>query len=224
MNLPKKISDVKAYQKPHDSIFSKLFTRRLSRFFTFWLLKIDSRVTPNQVSMLSVMLSILAAILFMMPNYWWRLVGVAFLQIGFALDCSDGEIARIKNMSSKFGAWFDSVSDRFKETAMFAAMTYFWWSEYHMTFGIIIGAAAMVLWLMVGYLREAKKSSWPTTRTAEFYITENVYLGTVDITIYAVSLAVIFNIEIYLLVFIILVSIPLIIKQILSAKKLSKAE
>ena len=224
MNLPKKISDVKAYQKPHDSIFSTLFTRRLSRLFTFWLIKLDSRVTPNQVSMLSFMVTILAAVFFMMPNYWWRLIGVVLLQIGFALDCSDGEIARIKNMSSKFGAWFDSISDRIKEMLMFAAMTYLWWSETHMVFGIVIGAAAMVLWLMVGYLREAKKSSWPTTRTAEFYITEKVYLGTVDITIYAVSIAVIFNVEIYLLVFIGLVSIPLIIKQILSAKRLSKAE
>ncbi|MBU0732209.1 CDP-alcohol phosphatidyltransferase family protein [Patescibacteria group bacterium] len=224
MNLPQKISDVKAYQKPHDSIFSTLFTRRLSRLFTFWLMKLDPRVTPNQVSMLSFMITILAAVFFMMPYYWWRLFGVVLLQVGFALDCSDGEIARIKNMSSKFGAWFDSISDRIKEMLMFAAMTYLWWSETHLTFGIVIGAAAMVLWLMVGYLREAKKSSWPTTRTAEFYITEKIYLGTVDITIYAVSLAVIFNIEIYLLVFIILISIPLIIKQVLSAWRLSKAE
>ena len=224
MNLPKKISDIKQYQKKQDSIFSTLFTRRLSRLFTFILIKISPRVTPNQVSMLSFVVTILAAIFFMMPNWWLRVFGVILLQIGFALDCSDGEIARIKNMSSKFGAWLDSISDRIKEMIMFGALTYFWWSENHMVFGVVIGAAAMVLWLMVGYLREAKKSSWPTTRTAEFYITENIYLGTVDITIYAVSIAVILNLEIYLLILIILVSIPLIIRQILSAKKLSKAE
>ncbi|MBU0670695.1 CDP-alcohol phosphatidyltransferase family protein [Patescibacteria group bacterium] len=222
MNSINKIKDVKAFQKPQDSIFSKLFTRKLSAVFTFMIIKLDKKATPTQVSVLSLVLAIIACSFFIDNNYWVRIAGVVLLQISFALDCSDGEIARIKNMSSKFGAWFDSVSDRFKEMLMFASLTYLLYAQNQELYGIIIGATAMVLWLMIGYLREAKKASWPTTRSAEIHISKNIYLGTVDTTIYAVCFAVIFNIPLFLLILIFVVSIPLIFKQLYSAYKLSK--
>jgi len=75
---------------------------------------------------------------------------------------------------------------------------------------------------LVSYLREAKKSSWPTTRTAELFISKNIYLGTVDITIYVVSLAIIMHWELYILWLFLLVSVPLIFKQLLSAYRLSQ--
>lgn len=217
MNLPPKISDLKIYQKPQDSIFSMLFTRHLSRVLTFFLLRLFPKITPNQVSCLSFLLAIIACILFLFTNYWWRVGGVILLQISFALDCSDGEIARLKNMSSKFGAWFDSVTDRFKEIFMFAALTYAWYIRHPSLEVILIGAGAIISWLLVGYLREAKKSSWPTTQTAEFYITKTIYIGTVDVTIYLVSLAILLKLELYLLILFLIVSLPLLLKQVRSA-------
>lgn len=222
MQLPEKIADVKAYQKPHDSIFSTLFTRHLSRVFTYYLVHWWKGVTPNKVSLLSFIIAIIACGLFMVEDYWIRIIGVVLLQISFALDCSDGEIARLKNMGSKFGAWFDSTNDRIKEIIMFAALAYAWYLRDPSMMVVVVGAGAIIGWLLIGYLREAKKSSWPATRTAELYITKNIYIGTVDVTIYLVCAAIIFKLELYALILFLLVSIPLIFKQIKSAWKLAK--
>jgi len=148
---------------------------------------------------------------------------VLVLQLGFTLDCCDGEIARIKNAANAFGAWIDSVMDRFKEFAMLLALTLSW---YYNVFAsqhvLVVGFLAIIGLQLVSYLREAKKSSWPTTRTAELFISKNIYLGTVDITIYVVSLAIIMHWELYILWLFLLVSVPLIFKQLLSAYRLSQ--
>lgn len=217
----KRIADIKPFQKPQDSIFSTLINRRLSRAFTFYLLKWFPKIDPTVVNILSFVFSAAGIALFLHPNYLWRLVGVVLVQIGFTLDCSDGEVARAQNAASPFGAWFDSVLDRFKEAMMLAALTAHW---YIYVSGepvvLIIGACAIIGLQLVSYLREAKKSSWPTQRTAEFFIAKNIYLGTVDTTIYIICAAVIFQMEFLGILFFALISIPLILKQLRSAFKM----
>ncbi|MFH0818659.1 MAG: CDP-alcohol phosphatidyltransferase family protein [Patescibacteria group bacterium] len=217
-----KISDIKKYQKAHDSIFSKLITRKISVIFSFYLIKRWKQVTPNKVSLISFITAVVAIGLFLADNYFVRLLGVVFLQISFALDCSDGEIARIKEMSSKFGAWMDSVLDRFKEVMMFGALTFIVYNYAWDTSALLIGSLAIILWLLVGFLREAKKSSWPEKRTAELYITDNIYIGTVDTTIYFVCFAIIIHMELMALWVFAILGLILLVKQIISAWQLEK--
>lgn len=219
------IRDVKPFQKPQDSIFSKLITRKLSRVLTFVMLKVEPTVTPNRVSCLSFEVAVLACVLFLYEPYWVRLLGVVLLQLSFALDCSDGEISRITNQSSKFGAWLDSVFDRFKEVLMLGSMTIAWyWRVQQSAWVLIIGFLAIIGLQLVSYLREAKKSSWPSTRTSEFFITKDMYIGTVDVTVYLVSLAVLVHQELGALIIFLGVSIPLVLKQIRSAYRLGKQD
>lgn len=224
MKLPQKINELKAFQKPHDSIFTTLITRHISRVFSFYFIRLWPNVTPNKVSTLSLITAILGNLMVLLSiySYWYVLIGVLLLQIAFAFDCSDGEIARYKNMGSKFGAWFDSVSDRFKEILMFAAITCTWYHRHSHIYVLVIGALTIVSWLLIAYLREAKKSSWPIERKAEIYLTKNIYIGTVDVIIFAVCFAALFRMELPILILFLFFSLPLLAKQIVSAWKLSK--
>ncbi len=223
MHEIKRVADVKPFQKTQDSIFSYYLTRRLSRVLTFLMIRIWPKVSPNMVSSFSFALAVVACALFVFPQYWVRLVGAALIQLSFAFDCADGEVARITNQSSKFGAWLDSVFDRFKEILMLGSMTLYWyWYEQTEVWVLVLGAGAVVGLLLVSYLREAKKSSWPTTRTSELFIAKNVYIGTVDVTIYLVTVAVVVNLELWALWIFLLVSVPLVLKQLLSAYRLEK--
>lgn len=218
-----KVSDVIPFQKPQDAVFAKLFTRKLSRVLTFLLLKFDSHVTPNQVSFLSFLLTILACILFLDDSYGVRFAGAVLLQIAFAFDCSDGEVSRIKNLSSPFGAWLDSVFDRFKELLMIGSLTLYWYIyEDSRAWVLLVGFGGIIGLQLVSYIREAKKSSWPSTRVSEIFVSKNMYLGTVDSSIYLITAAVVFNMQIIALWIFFFVSIPLLTKQILSAYRLGK--
>lgn len=220
-----KVADVKPFQKAQDSIFSTVFTRKLSRVLTYYMIKLDPRVTPNQVSTFSFLLAVLGCVVMLSPEYWWRFTGAVLLQISFAFDCSDGEVSRIKNLSSKFGAWLDSIFDRFKEALMLGAMTTYWYMyEQTESWVLFVGFGAIIGLQLVSYLREAKKASWPSKRQAELFITKNIYIGTVDVTIYLVSFAVVVNMEIWALWIFLAVSVPLIVKQLKSAHRLGKQE
>jgi len=214
------INDIRQFQKPHDSIFSKLVTRKFSRIFTFYALRV-SWLTPNVVSSLSFIIALIGIGLFLHPELWVRAVGVLLLQISFVLDCSDGEIARARGLSSKYGAFLDSSYDRIKEALMLGALTWLAFIDRETMLVILIGVSAILGLQIISYLREAKKASWPDQRSSEIYITKTIYLGTVDIVIFVVSAAVLFQFEIELLLLIALGSIPLIFKQFWSAWQLN---
>lgn len=217
------INGVKAFQKPQDSIFSTLFTRRVSRVLTYTMLRWWPSVSPSQVSTISFVLAVVACGLFLHTSYWWRLVGVVLLQLSFAFDCSDGEIARAKHMSTPFGAWLDSTLDRFKEVLMLGSMTIAWYWHVDAQLSVIaVGALAIIGLQLVSFVREAKKSTWTTTRASELFITKNIYIGTVDVTVYLVSAAVLFSQELIGLWIFALVSVPLLMKQLASAFRLHR--
>lgn len=221
------ISQLREVQKPQDSIFSKLITRKLSLRLTWVLLKLLPNISPNTVSLLSFVLAVLAAVCFLHPSYAVRVLGVVLFQLGFVFDCSDGEVARATGRMSPFGAFLDSTLDRFKEILILGVLTLYLASSSPSPMGwtsisiLIVGVGAILGLQMVAYLREAKKATFPTTRTSEIFISKSMYLGTVDIFVYLVSLAVLIHMEFWLLVAIAVVSIPLVLKQIWSAKRQS---
>lgn len=216
-------SDVIPFQKPQDSFFSMLVTRRCSRIATFYLLRFFPTISPNAVSLLSFGVSVLGIAAFFHPSYSVRVVGVLLIQIGFVFDCSDGEISRITNQHSAFGAWLDSILDRFKELGMLAALTFIWYQTADNSYSVIIvGSAAIIGLQCVSYLREAKKSAWPNQRTSELFLTPRMYIGTVDVIIFLVSIAVLLHLEIVALIIFLIASIPMIARQIFSAYRLSR--
>jgi hypothetical protein len=90
----------------------------------------------------------------------------------------------------------------------------------HEAWVLIVGFMAIIGLQLVSYLREAKKSSWPSTRTSEIFIAKDIYIGTVDVTVYLVSFAVLVHWEIAALWIFLAVSIPLVFKQMQSAFRL----
>lgn len=59
------------------------------------------------------MLGFIAAIFFFFASYKYLVVGVFFLNLSLILDKVDGQVARLKNQTSKFGGWLDSLGDIF---------------------------------------------------------------------------------------------------------------
>jgi CDP-alcohol phosphatidyltransferase len=96
--------------------------RHLSFRLTPVLLKIS--ITPNQITALSLLFGLLCAVCFILGNYIAGIIGALFLTISYTLDNCDGEVARIKNMSSEFGAKFDDIVDWLVDTSFFVALGY----------------------------------------------------------------------------------------------------
>ena len=84
---------------------------------------VETGLSPHLVTVLFVLTTGLgAAWLISDPEPYWRLALAGFLwQMAAVLDRCDGEIARVKLCESKFGAWFDTVTDNLAYVAVYAA-------------------------------------------------------------------------------------------------------
>jgi phosphatidylinositol phosphate synthase len=80
---------------------------------------IDSRLTPNAISMTGLALNIVAAVL-----VWERLYflgGIAFI-VGSIMDTLDGRYSRMSGKGTPFGAFLDSTLDRIEEGIVLTAV------------------------------------------------------------------------------------------------------
>src|SRR5262245_45328884 len=75
----------------------------------------DLMINPNVLTLLGLVINICAAILFARGFHRWAGLVVLFAGI---FDIVDGEVARRTSRVTKFGAFFDSVIDRYSDVVL----------------------------------------------------------------------------------------------------------
>jgi hypothetical protein len=106
--------------KGSDGFFTTFFVSPYSKYIARWAAR--RGLTPNQVTLISVAVGVLAAAGFATGERPGMIAGAVLLQAAFTLDCVDGQLARYSRQFSKLGAWLDSVFDRTKEYVVFAGL------------------------------------------------------------------------------------------------------
>ena len=87
---------------------------------------IETGISPHMVTILFVLTTgLTTAWLISHPEPYGRLaLAGLFWQMAAVLDRCDGEIARVKLCESKFGAWFDTITDNIAYLATYAAFLF----------------------------------------------------------------------------------------------------
>jgi CDP-diacylglycerol--glycerol-3-phosphate 3-phosphatidyltransferase len=110
---------------------------------------IESRLTPNAISLTGFLLNLLAAALVVEKLFF--LGGVAFI-VGSVMDTLDGRYSRMSGKGTPFGAFLDSTLDRLEEGIVLTAV-----GAYFATRGdsaaVAATVAAVLFSLMVSYTR-----------------------------------------------------------------------
>jgi CDP-diacylglycerol---glycerol-3-phosphate 3-phosphatidyltransferase len=107
------------------------------------------RITPNQVSLMGVLLNLASAALLVQGQL--VLAGLVYLLAG-SLDLLDGALARLAKMSSRFGAFLDSTADRISEGVVFAAIAYYF-ARHGQPVDAALTVLALLGSLLVSYTR-----------------------------------------------------------------------
>ena len=74
--------------------------------------------TPNQITIVSGVFGIIAAGLLISQKHLILVIAAFCIQVFAVLDLVDGNIARAKNMQSKFGQWLDIFFDKLNDLPM----------------------------------------------------------------------------------------------------------
>ena len=116
-------------------------------------------LTPNAVTTIGLILNLGVAAIFIMGAEKGnrgdlQFVGWAGALVLFAgvFDMLDGQVARLGNMKSTFGAMYDSVLDRYSELFLFLGICYYLISH-HYFLSSLFAFIAMIGSMMVSYTR-----------------------------------------------------------------------
>jgi len=113
-----------------------------------------AHVRPNHLTMVGLGVSVLAACAFAQGRLR---VGAALLTLAGLFDFFDGSLARLANSVSAFGAFLDSVVDRYSDLVLLLGVVLY----YHRaadTTGVFLTMGALVGTIMTSYTRARAES------------------------------------------------------------------
>ena len=110
---------------------------------------IESRLTPNAISLTGFALNLVAAALVVERLFF--LAGIAFI-VGSVMDTLDGRYSRMSGKGTPFGAFLDSTLDRLEEGIVLTAVAAYFASQ-HNQVAVACVVAAVLFSLMVSYTR-----------------------------------------------------------------------
>ena len=120
-----------------------------------------TRISPNVLTFLGLVINAVAAVFFGYANpqnYSRMFLYAGLVIIGAGIfDMVDGRVARATGQVTTFGAFFDSVIDRYSDVVLFFGLLVFYARGNHF-FYLVLVAFVMVSSVMVSYTRARAES------------------------------------------------------------------
>jgi CDP-diacylglycerol--glycerol-3-phosphate 3-phosphatidyltransferase len=131
-----------------------------------------SRIHPNVLTFLGLVINIWAAWLFAQGSFRWA--GAVVIGAGL-FDMVDGRVARATSQVTRFGGFFDSVVDRYSDLALFMGLLVYY-ASINRFFYIVLTAIVMTGSVMVSYTRARAENAIPKCKVGFLERPERVVL------------------------------------------------
>lgn len=138
----------KSHEGPVDALINWRFSMRITRV----LARRSLGVTPNHVTIVSIVVGLLACWLASRGTWEGLALGGVLLQVQSILDSVDGELARLRYQYSKLGQWLDNLTDDLVDNLFILAVGYgiggvWWWLAIAAASGRWFVAIATYVWV-----------------------------------------------------------------------------
>ncbi len=130
------------------------------------------RIHPNMLTTIGLVTNIVAAVLFATGHFFPA--GLAVVCAGL-FDMVDGRVARTTNTATSFGAFFDSVIDRYSDMVLFIGMLVYYSRAERLVYVILVGLV-MAGSVMISYTRARAESLIPTCKVGFLERPERIVL------------------------------------------------
>ncbi len=145
--------------KSRDGLVARYLNRRLSIPLSRWLVR-HTGITPHQVTLASFVLAAVAALLLGGGPGLASAVGGLLAQLASIVDGCDGEIARLRHMSTRYGAWLDAMLDRLADALLIGGMTWGAWRFHGAAWVWGLGLLALTSSLAIPYSEARYESAF----------------------------------------------------------------
>jgi phosphatidylglycerophosphate synthase len=148
--------------KPTDGIFARM-NRKISIPISRQLIKLP--ITPNMISLFTLVVGFASGLLFASGGYWNMLAGAVLSVWASILDGCDGEVARLKLLESDFGCWLETICDYlyylFVFTGMAIGLIRNSPSRTYLVLAVLLLVGAVVSFLVTGLGRQRLSAGRP---------------------------------------------------------------
>ena len=131
-------------RKPKDILWNRFVARPLAAVLLVPLRA--TRITPNQITLLTlVVFAVGATMVAFCPGRRALVIAAGVIELSYVLDCVDGQLARLKGMSSPVGAHLDFLMDELKAFLLIAAVGVRLWLASSEVRWLLEGLAGLVI-------------------------------------------------------------------------------
>jgi CDP-diacylglycerol--glycerol-3-phosphate 3-phosphatidyltransferase len=131
-----------------------------------------SKIHPNVLTFIGLMINIYAAVLLA----GGRFLAAALVITGAGIfDMVDGRVARATNQVTRFGAFFDSVLDRYSDLALLMGLLVYY-GNINRNFYVVLTAVVMTTSVMISYTRTRAENVIPLCKVGFLERPERVVL------------------------------------------------
>jgi len=130
------------------------------------------RVHPNILTLIGLVINIFAMVLFAKGIFMWGALVVVFAGI---FDIVDGEVARRTKRVTKFGAFFDSVIDRYSDVLLLLGLI-IWYAKIHRIFYVGLTGLVLIGSVLTSYTRARAESLIPACKVGFLERPERIVL------------------------------------------------
>jgi len=81
-------------------------------------------ISADQVTLWSLLIGLVAGHLFAYTDYWTNLIGFALFIVSDIFDSADGQLARLRGTSTRFGRALDGISDNLRFVNLYFHLIY----------------------------------------------------------------------------------------------------
>jgi CDP-diacylglycerol---glycerol-3-phosphate 3-phosphatidyltransferase len=131
-----------------------------------------SRVNPNVLTFLGLVINVVAAVYLAVGRF--RVAGCIIIFAGL-FDMVDGRVARETNRVTRFGAFFDSVLDRYSDLALLIGLLVYY-GTINRPFYVVMTAIVMMASVLISYARTRAENIIPTCKVGFLERPERVVL------------------------------------------------
>ena len=130
------------------------------------------RINPNVLTLIGLGINIFAMVLFVKGLFFWA--GLVVLFAGL-FDIVDGEVARRTKRVTRFGAFFDSVIDRYSDLLLLLGLM-IWYAKLDRIFYVGLTGLVLIGSVMTSYTRARAESLMPACKVGFLERPERVVL------------------------------------------------
>lgn len=142
-------------RKKRENPLAKVTYRKISERITPLIAK--TSITPNQLSLISVITSLISGIFFALGTWNYLIFAFVFLQLTSLIDHLDGNLARYTDKCTVFGKWADEITNKIHKLFFLLGAAIGVFRTTNNPLYLILGSISLFNWFFSAYISESKK-------------------------------------------------------------------